>query len=84
MVLEVLVIHTLASAEPSWRQLEASGDVEQVPLEEERPERAVQLGRDMAAYNRQSLLSLMQDIKMFSHLDLRKCPESPRLLWNTG
>ena len=84
MVLEVLVIHTLASAEPSWRQLEASGDVEQVPLEEERPERAVQLGRDMAAYNRQSLLSLMQDIKMFSHLDLRKCPASPQPLWNTG
>jgi len=37
--------------------------MEQVPLEEECLERAVQLGRDMAAHDRQSLLSLLGEYK---------------------
>jgi len=37
--------------------------VEQVPLEEEQPECTVQLGRDVTALDRQSLLSLLREYK---------------------
>ena len=45
---EALVIHTLTS-----------DDMEQVPLEEEHPERTVQLGRDIIAVDKLSLVSLL-------------------------
>jgi len=63
MVPEALVIHTLTSAEPLRPRPKATGDVEQVPLEEERSECTVQLGRDMTALDRESLLSLIQEYK---------------------
>jgi len=39
--------------------LEAADDMGHIPLEEEWPERTVQLGRDMTDLNRKSLLSLL-------------------------
>ena len=47
MAPEALVIHTLTSAEPPRPRPEATGDVEQVSLKEERPEYTVQLGQDI-------------------------------------
>jgi len=63
MVLEALVIHTLTSAEPLRPRPEAMGDVEQVLQEVERAEHTVQLGRVVAARDRQSLLSLLWEYK---------------------
>ena len=37
--------------------------MEQVPLEEERPDHTIYLGRDMIALDRQSLLSLLQEYR---------------------
>jgi len=60
---EALVIHTLGSAEPLQPRPEATDDVEHVPLEEERPERTVQLGRDVTNLDRKSLLSLLREYR---------------------
>jgi len=56
---KALAIHTLGSAEPSRPRLEAADNMEHVPLEDERPEHTVQLGRDVSDLDRNSLLSLM-------------------------
>ena len=48
-VLKALVIHTLTSAEPPRPRPEVMGEMEQVWLEEEQPERTVQLGQDIIA-----------------------------------
>jgi len=63
MVLEALVIHTLTLAEPQRPRLEATGDVEQVSLEEEWPECTVQLGQYITALDWQSLLFLLREYK---------------------
>jgi len=63
MVPEALVIHTLTLVKPSRHRPEATGNVEKVLLEEEQPERTIQLGRDIAAPDRQSLFSLLQEYK---------------------
>jgi len=63
VALEALAIHILTSLEPPRPRPEATGEVGQVPLEEERPERTIQLGEDIIALNRQSLLSLLREYK---------------------
>jgi len=61
---EALVIHTIASTEPDRPRPEVADGVEQVYLEEGRPERTVQLGREMTAADRHSLISLLQEYKV--------------------
>jgi len=61
--LEALVIHTLASSEPPRPRPEVADAVEYFPLEGERRDRMVQLGRDIAAHGRQSLASLLRAYK---------------------
>ncbi|KAJ8419758.1 hypothetical protein Cgig2_011796 [Carnegiea gigantea] len=63
LVPETLVIHTLTSSEPPRPRPEVADEVEYLSLEEERPERTVQLGHDIAAAGRQSLVSLLQEYK---------------------
>ena len=58
-VLETLVIYTLTSSEPPRPRPEVAGAVEHISLEEGRLERTVQLGHDIAAVDRQSLVSLL-------------------------
>jgi len=60
---EAMVIHTIASAEPERPHTEATDGVEQVPLEEGRPERTIQLGQEMTAVNRHSLVSLLREYR---------------------
>ena len=60
---KTLVIHTLTSSEPPQPRSEATDAVEHIPLEEERPERTVQLGHDITATDRQSLVSLLLEYK---------------------
>ena len=62
-ILEALVIHTIASAEPERPHPEAVDSVEQVPSEEGRPERTVQLGQEITAADRHLLISLLQEYK---------------------
>jgi len=45
-----LIIHKLASAEPEQPRLEAVDGIEEIPMDEERPEHTVHLGREMEAY----------------------------------
>jgi len=56
-----LVIHTLGSVETELPRPEANNSVEEVPLGCECPERAVQLGREMEAPVRHSLIELLQE-----------------------
>ena len=56
---ETLVIHTLASAKPNRPRPEAAENMDHVPLEEGRPDRKVQLDREMEAATRNSLVSLL-------------------------
>ena len=63
MVPEALIIHTLTSVEPSRPRPEATGDVEQVSLEEEWHKRTVHLGQDIMTLDRQSLLFLLREYK---------------------
>ena len=60
---ETLVIQALASSEPSRRRPEVGDAVEHVSLEEERSERTMQLGHDIASADRQSLVSLLREYK---------------------
>jgi len=53
----------LGSAEPLQPRSEAADDVEHVPLEEERLERTVQLGRDVTNLDRKWLLSLLREYR---------------------
>ena len=75
---EALVIHTLGSAKPSQPGPEAADDVEHVSLEEERPERTVQLGQDVTDLDRKSLPHSCGSTGMSLPSDLRKCPASPK------
>jgi len=63
LVPEALVIHSLTSSEPPRPRPEAADAVEHLTLEEGRPDRTVQLGRDIAANDRQSLASLLRSYK---------------------
>ena len=63
LVPKALVIHTLTSYEPPRPWLEVADAVEHLPLEEERPDRTVQLGRDIAVDGGQSLASVLRAYK---------------------
>jgi len=60
LVPEAMVIHTLASLEPPRPRSEVADAVEHLPLKEERSNRTVQLGRDLAVDGRQSLASILR------------------------
>ena len=77
-VLETLVICTLSS-EPSRPQPEVVDTVESVPLEEGWPERAVQLGHDIATADRQSLVSPLREYKDVFAFRPEEMQASPQL-----
>ena len=60
---EALVIHTLASSKPPRPRPEITDAIDHLSLEDERPERTMQLGRDISAEGRQSLASLLREYK---------------------
>ena len=60
---EALVIHTLTSSELPRCRPEATDEMEHISLEEELPERTVQLGCGITTLDRQSLVSLLWEYK---------------------
>ncbi|KAJ8420590.1 hypothetical protein Cgig2_032288 [Carnegiea gigantea] len=60
---EALVIHTLALADPVRSRLKAIDDIEKIPLDERRLDRTVQLGLEMEAATRRSLVNLLEDYR---------------------
>ncbi|KAJ8440108.1 hypothetical protein Cgig2_026459 [Carnegiea gigantea] len=58
---EALVIHIVTLVEPERPRPKAMDGIEQIPLEDARPDRTVQLGREMEASARHSLVTLLQE-----------------------
>ncbi|KAJ8435892.1 hypothetical protein Cgig2_010925 [Carnegiea gigantea] len=60
-VVEALVIHTTPSVGPNRPHPEAVESTEQVPLEEDYPDRTAQIGREIKADTCDSLISLLRE-----------------------
>ena len=56
---KALVIHTLSSVDPKQPCPEAVDGIDEIPLDEGRPDRTVQLGQEMESATRRSLVNLL-------------------------